>query len=663
MNPNSIAPDQADDKIGNRKLYSCGTLTYTRAALFMLFAWILWGDFCFVLMESVVPTILPLKLKLLNCPSWLIGVILTTIPGTLNMTICPWVSFKSDRYRSRWGRRIPFIVFTLPFITVSLIALGFSEEIREVLQRHVPLLQAYAPATVTIALILVFMAAFSFFNMFVGSVFWYLFNDVVPRQFIGRFVGLLRIASTLAGMTYSYFVFRYANTHMREIFVGAALLYFICFGLMCWKVKEGEYPPLEGETEKESQGLRAIKTFFSECFTHKFYWLVFLTTGLWAMAGAMGVFQVFFLQEMGLGVENNEIGTLNAISMGAGLPAMYITAIFVDRWHPLRIGVYLSVFGLVAYLMNWVWIFVHLPGNIFFWLSIGGVLSATFYNTLQGAAAFPRDMRLFPTSRFGQFCSAQATFRSLCTIVGGVSAGLFIDIVRSYCQEPNFAYRFLFGWTTFFAGLATAVTVMLYAEWHRLGGDDHFHPPAPWSPKGVEEQLLVPTIGPQSRWLNLSFWLYDALMALSVLGILPLMWWMQQKQTMLAYHWFGLLLLPLSVLAWWWWVYLKRGILQDMERARHHQELRNGIPHHGMMLVVAIKYLLVLSLWVAQVLITVNRNMETAAIVFGLANVITNFMLIGAIQLMCRIERGYSTTIDVKRGLLLPVDRSISECG
>ena len=61
----------------------CGTLTYTKAALVTLFIWLLWGDFCFTLMETVVPSIVPLHLKGLNCPNWLIGVILSTIPNLM----------------------------------------------------------------------------------------------------------------------------------------------------------------------------------------------------------------------------------------------------------------------------------------------------------------------------------------------------------------------------------------------------------------------------------------------------------------------------------------------------------------------------------------------------------------------------------------------------
>ena len=87
------------------------------------------------------------------------------------------------------------------------------------------------------------MWPFKFFNMFVGSVFWYLFNDVVPPQFLGRFMGLFRIVASGVTVLYNYFIFQYSVTHMRQILTGAALLYFFGFGLMCLRVKEGPYPP------------------------------------------------------------------------------------------------------------------------------------------------------------------------------------------------------------------------------------------------------------------------------------------------------------------------------------------------------------------------------------------------------------------------------------
>ena len=150
MRSDSITPDQAHAEARHRKFYHCGTLAYTTVGVAILFGWLLWGDFCFTLMDSVVPSILPLKLKDLGSANWLMGLILTTIPGILGITVNPWISVKSDRCRSRWGRRIPFIVFAMPFLCASLALLGWSDDITLWLHHNAAFLRNFAPATITI---------------------------------------------------------------------------------------------------------------------------------------------------------------------------------------------------------------------------------------------------------------------------------------------------------------------------------------------------------------------------------------------------------------------------------------------------------------------------------------------------------------------------------
>ncbi len=628
------------------KTYHCGTLTYTKVGLFVLFAWLLWGDFCFTMMEAVVPSILPLKLKDLGCSNWLMGLILTTAPGILNMTVCPYVSFKSDRYRSKWGRRIPFIIWTMPFLCASLALMGMGDDLCGMLQRNSEFLRSFAPATITIVLIAFFLIMFQFFNMFVGSVFCYLFNDVVPAQFLARFMGAFRIVGTGAGALYNFFIFQFAESHMREIFVGAALLYLVGFGMACLMIKEGEYPPPEGENDSSGRGLKGIKTFFRESFSHKFYWFKFLSQSFSAIVGAIGMFSIFFNREMGLSLD--QIGKINAIGSIAMMAAMYFMAIFVDRWHPLRIWVYGVVFGVLSNFMSMVWIFVTLPGNYFFWMNLGNVLIGTFLGALVGVAGLPSEMRIFPQSRFGQFCSAQAMLRSIFSMISGILAGLFIDLVRNLCHGSDYAYRFIFLWITVFSAISAIFTIKVYREWYRLGGDRHFHPPAPWSPSGIEEMPVVPVVGPQTKWLNISFILFDGIMGLSVLSIPALMWWMYSKQQMFAFKWYGLAVLPFCILGWLCWMVLKRKIRSDVAAAKEGSPLRNGIPHHGMLILLGSKFLLAVGIWVCQVLVTVSLNMEGGSIVFGIANGLTNFLLIGTLYLMCRIERGFSVTVDEK---------------
>ncbi len=97
-------------------LYRIGTLSYTKTALITLFIWMLWGDFCFWMMEALTPTLLPLMLKNHNANNLTIGLLVGSLPSLLNFIINPIVSTSSDRTRSRWGRRIPYLMFSSPFV-------------------------------------------------------------------------------------------------------------------------------------------------------------------------------------------------------------------------------------------------------------------------------------------------------------------------------------------------------------------------------------------------------------------------------------------------------------------------------------------------------------------------------------------------------------------
>jgi len=60
-------------------------------------------------METAAISWFQVNVNDMGAPNWLLGLILSTIPGILNMTVCPASSFYSDRFRSRWGRRTPFL--------------------------------------------------------------------------------------------------------------------------------------------------------------------------------------------------------------------------------------------------------------------------------------------------------------------------------------------------------------------------------------------------------------------------------------------------------------------------------------------------------------------------------------------------------------------------
>ena len=151
----------------------------------MLFVWLLWGDFCFTLMETVVPSIVPLHLKNLQCPNWLVGMILSTIPNLMGMTIAPYISVKSDRCRSRWGRRIPYLALTTPVAALAIAGFAYSP----VIGRTVARLFGTAENPAILWTLGIFWGVFEVATVISGAIFGALVNDVVPHPLLGRFYG------------------------------------------------------------------------------------------------------------------------------------------------------------------------------------------------------------------------------------------------------------------------------------------------------------------------------------------------------------------------------------------------------------------------------------------------------------------------------------------
>jgi hypothetical protein len=73
---------------------------------------------------------------------------------------------------------------------------------------------------------------------------------------------------------------------------------------------------------------------------------------------------------------------------------------------------------------------------------------------------------------------------------------------------------------------------------------------------------------------------------------------------------------------------------------------KNGIPHHGVLFIAALKFLLALAIWCMQVIVSINLSKQLDAVIFTVASIIVNFLVIGAVWVLCRVERGFSVTID-----------------
>lgn len=169
----------------------------------------------------------------------------------MNFIMNPILSTTSDRTRTRWGRRIPFLVTATPFVAGFVILLGWTPQIAELLH-GAGFLPSVRLQTLGILLLAFCAVLFQFFNLIVGSIYYYIFADVIPHRFIGRYMAAMNIGGMVTQLVFNLWVMPSVTDHLPWVYTVVGITYFVTFMLMCVFVKEGKYPSAE---RPENEGL------------------------------------------------------------------------------------------------------------------------------------------------------------------------------------------------------------------------------------------------------------------------------------------------------------------------------------------------------------------------------------------------------------------------
>jgi MFS family permease len=458
--------------------FQVGTLRYTGFGLIMVFIWLLWGDLCFTLLDQNIPGILPLKLKQLGTGDTTNSILNGTLAYAVTFFLAPLVSVRSDRTRTRWGRRIAYLFWSTPFVGLFLILIGCYEALTNLVTggaATVSLLGlTLSRGTVTIIVLGVMIVGWDLANIFVSTIYYYLFNDVVPTAFMSRFFSLFRIVVTVATMAYSKWIYPHSLTHFRTIFVFAGVAYVIGFMLMCLFIREGEYPPPPPNIDGRPGLLASVRTYAAECFTHRLYWYFFLANTC-TFSSRLTLMFSDVRNTNSLGMTLAELGDykfwLAFLALLLQFPAGWLS----DRWHPLRVYLLASVWALIGTAAQCLWIFKDFGphGNLVYLYIVG--LGFMPLAVIAEAAELPMYMRLLPRDRYGQFASANAMVRAFARIFLSVLAGAFIGWLAPWFGERR--YTFIAAWQFVFQVAAAVFLILLYRQWRLHGGNTHYVPP------------------------------------------------------------------------------------------------------------------------------------------------------------------------------------------
>jgi maltose/moltooligosaccharide transporter len=443
-----------------------GTLIYNRRQLRNVFFWMLWGDFCLYLMDAGVGNnLIVLQLKKYHATNTLIAVVQKSAIEFLILFLCPLVSTWSDRHRSPLGRRIPFMLFITPPLAIFLSLVGFSPAIARWLNSISPhLLSQISLANLTIALLIFTYTAYKFCDIFPQSVYYYLWADVIPQRAMGTFTCLFRVFSTAGILVFNEFLLKYCDDYPAAICVSASGLYLISFLLLCWRVKEGQYPPPEPAPDgpRTRRMTEYVKRFFKESFSHAFYWKYYLYLLCWNAGYApFGSFLVLYAKDLKLSLAS--FGNIMALQNGVQIAIYLVMGPFVDRFHPVRAGI--LGFLLVICASFGGFLFIHSAGSFGIWV----VITFTAVAIFQGATA-SLGPRLLPGSHYGQFNAASALVFHFGLMILTPVFGRISDHYGNWTVFP---------WLSTFAAAGGLILYMVYRDWKNRGGDEGYVPPLP----------------------------------------------------------------------------------------------------------------------------------------------------------------------------------------
>ena len=457
VNPNAALPPATT--------YSVGTLRYDKRGLWLLFFWLMWNDFSITLLEQV--TGLTRILMRDRAASFTLMAAFGTVGGILGMWINPFFSTWSDRLRTRFGRRRPFLLIATPLFAINLCAIPYMPDFYHFLMKFagIAALLNRIPVNGEVLFIGVASIIDGLFNGVVLAIFSYYYWDVVPELVLGRFNSIAKIITVMAGVVWNFLIVGYAEHHVKLVYLGVSVFCLSVYLLSLWKVKEGNYPP--PAARKTTNPLEPFFDYFRDCFSQPYYLWIFFGTLLIQLGNQGGGFQFFYLRE-DLGLDLKATGWIQGVGQAAttifGVVCGYSAGAMIDRLKPIRI--------IPATLL--IWSLLLLTSYFYIHDKMSAAIMAALVNInlfVFGVSLGAVTVELFPRAKLGQFCSAQAFFYQTIIMV------LSPCVIAPYFDWLKFN-RAGYLWSAAFYFLASLVAIKVYCNWKQKQNADGMPEPA-----------------------------------------------------------------------------------------------------------------------------------------------------------------------------------------
>lgn len=358
-----------------------------RTGLIVLCALLLIGDLGWSLRERSVQELFKVHLLRFSQDATLLNVLIGALPALLALSLGPLIGAWSDRTRSRYGRRIPFVLGTAVVGTIGMLGMA---------------------ASTSLWALALSWTVFEIATIVGNPLFMALINDTVPRPVLGRFFALFRIVSLATGAAFFALFFHNETVAVfQPLLATIAAVYLVCMLLVCWRVREPDHGP-------------PPRTSWRPWQAGDQQWLpLFAAVSVGAVAllpiniNAYNACAQFGVDADGFG---GAIALTYAISIGLAWPLGWLA----DRYHPLRVGT--VVLGVYALCMLAAWRLVDGRTAFLVALIAHGVLAGCF---LTGTVSLLP--ALLPRGRFSQLAAVSASVTALLVVVSTVGLGALLD--------------------------------------------------------------------------------------------------------------------------------------------------------------------------------------------------------------------------------------------
>jgi MFS family permease len=356
--------------------------------------WITFGHFGTAISMTILVPLMNLRLKAVGVSDSSVGLVTSANLWAVSFLVM-YFSWKSDHCTSRLGRRTPFVLLSLPLITVALV-----------------LFPLFSEKWVLVGL----MVVYYFFSDMSASTYPLLSIDCVSKEILARVSGLVAIVISLAGFLSSRLGAGMADAHQTRVFIIAAATMATTMLLALWRIQE---PPIYHPAEGRFNLLAPIKIAFQDKR------IVVLMVAVALLNAFTMIFNtwVWFYAKAKLDLSIGATGI--AISWGLLLK---IAVSYPAGWLIDRFGSYVALCLEWALMLSLVLCSIHVK-------SANGLILLMALFSLSTSLQVAGDTILWKTmdkADTGSYTSTVALFRNFCTGTVIAISGYLIKWTGSY---------------------------------------------------------------------------------------------------------------------------------------------------------------------------------------------------------------------------------------